>query len=137
MKTFSRMMALSLLLLGSLSAESVSLTRAAELVTQSMDSKKIGDKRLIDLFSVLALRRVQSSEPVTPTTMVWVADLEETTLERSDPAMQVAILVDGKKYKRVLEIRHDQSVSLEVKFADVRQRIIPPANPRVVPALPK
>ena len=137
MKTFSRMMALSLILLGSLSAESVSLTRAAELVTQSLDSKKIGDKRLIDLFSVLALRRVHSSDPVTPTTVVWVADLEETTLERSDPAMQVAILVDGKKYKRVLEIRHDQGVSLGVKFADVRQRIIPPANPRVVPALPK
>ena len=130
-------MALSFILLGSLRAESVSLTRAAELVTQSLDSKKIGDKRLFELFSVLALRRVRSSDPVTPTTVVWVVDLEETALERSDPAMQVAILVDGKKYKRVLEIRHDQGVSLGVKFADVRQRIIPPANPRVVPALPK
>ena len=131
------MMALSLLLLGSLSAESVSLTRAAELVTQFMDSEKIGDKRLIDLFSVLALRRVPSPQPVTPTTVVWVADLDETTLKRDDPATQLAILVNGKKYKRVLEIRHDQSVSTGVKSAEVRQRIVPPANPKVVPALPK
>jgi len=129
MKTFL----LIVLLTSSLNAEPISLVQAAEFVTKFLASEKIEDTREIDLFSISALRRIQTPENAEPTAVAWRADLEETKLERTAPSMQVAILVNGKKYRRVLEVRHDQSVVVGKVFAEPRQRIV---VPKVVP-LPK
>ena len=130
MKTFFKMTVLSVLLTSSLNAEQISLVRAAELVTKFMDTEKIEDKRLVDLFSISALRRIQAPENAEPTTVAWRADLEETELERTQPAMQVATVENLKKYRRVLEIRQDQSVVIGKVSAEPRQMVV---RPRIVP----
>jgi hypothetical protein len=128
MKALFKVMVLPMLLTGSLNADPIPLVRAAELVTKFMGSEKIEDMRLVDLFSISALRRIQLPEDAEPTSVAWRADLEETKLERTDPAMQVAIVKDGRRHRRVLEVLQNQSVIIGTVSAEPRPRVVLPAK---------
>jgi len=114
-----------------LSAQTISLVQAAEMVTNFMKVEKIEGKPMDELFSVSALRRSPVPEKVEPTTPVWKAELEETSVERTTEATNAVFLVDGKKYRRIVEIRSDGSVVIGKMYAEPRPMIV---RPKVVPA---
>lgn len=111
-------------------SQPISLVRAAELTTSFMEGTKINGKPISEFFSITALRRIPDPESIGPATVTWRVDLEETQLERTNEEMRVLVLVDGKRYRRVLEIRNDQTVAMGKVFAEPRQRIV---RPRIVP----
>ncbi len=125
MKAIFGTIVLSVIMIACLKAEPVSLVRAAELATRFMESEKIEGRSFPELFAVTALRRIQNPEPVEPTTVVWRVDLQETEVERTSPAMQLSNMENGKRYRRVLEIRQDQSVVLGKVSAEPRPRVVP------------
>ena len=113
-------------------SQPISLVRAAELATKFVEGEKIDGKPFLELFAITALRRIPASEPAGPSTVtvVWKVELEETQLERMNEEMKLLVIVDGKKYRRVLEIRNDQTVVVGKVFAEPRQRVV---VPRIVP----
>ncbi len=111
-------------------SQPISLVRAAELATKFVEGEKIDGKPFLELFAITALRRIPAPEPAGPSTVVWKVELEETQRERTNEEMKLLVLVDGKKYRRILEIRNDQTVVIGKVFAEPRQRVV---VPRIVP----